>query len=109
MAVVSMLRKPVRTGTGSRSANPGGVGQLGNMQGSHVTRGEESSYRGEPLHSGQSFNPTKYGNEIAANTVCKPGGSRNVYASGSQGMQGGTNSGSPRPQGRDILAQFGPE
>ena len=38
---------PVRTGSGSRGTNPGGVGQLGQMQGSHVTRGEESNYRGE--------------------------------------------------------------
>jgi hypothetical protein len=27
----------VRTGSGSRSARPGGVGQLGNKQGNHVT------------------------------------------------------------------------
>src|SRR6516162_8098042 len=41
------VEKPIRTGSGSRGTNPGGVGQLGQMQGSHVTRGEESNYRGE--------------------------------------------------------------
>jgi hypothetical protein len=38
------VEKPIRTGSGSRGTNPGGVGQLGQMQGSHVTRGEESNY-----------------------------------------------------------------
>jgi len=56
---------------------------LGNMQGSHVTRGEESNYRGEPLYGGRTL-PTKFGNEVAANTVCGVGGSRTVYSSGSQ-------------------------
>jgi hypothetical protein len=101
------VEKPVKTGTGSRSTNPGGVGQLGQSQGSHVTRGEESSYRGDPLHSGPSFQPTEFGNAIAARTVCKPGGSREVKKSGSQQQYG---SGGPeKPSGRDILGDFGPE
>src|SRR6516165_6976222 len=61
------VERPIRTGTGSRSTNPGGVGQLGQMQGSHVTRGEESNYRGDALHSGRSFQPVKFGNEVALN------------------------------------------
>jgi hypothetical protein len=35
--------------------NPGGVGQLGNSQGSHVTRGEDSDYRGDPLRGGRGY------------------------------------------------------
>jgi hypothetical protein len=110
MAVVSMLRKPVRTGTGSRSTNPGGVGQLGQKQGSHVTRGEESSYRGEPLHSGRSFQPVPFGNQVALNVGkggCGTG--RTIYKTGSQGMQGNVAAGNPRPQGRDILSDYGPD
>jgi hypothetical protein len=99
----------VRTGSGSRGTNPGGVGQLGNKQGSHITRGEESNYRGDPLHSGRSFQPTPFGNEIAARTVCGPGGSRKVYASGSQGMTGQPASGNPPAQGRDTLSEYGPD
>jgi hypothetical protein len=104
------VEKPIRTGSGSRGTNPGGVGQLGNMQGSHVTRGEESNYRGDPLHGGRSFQPVKFGNEVALNVGkggCGTG--RTIYKTGSQGMQGGTNPGSPRPQQGDILRQYGPE
>jgi hypothetical protein len=105
------VEKSVRTGTGSRSANPGGVGQLGNAQGTHVTRGEESNYHGDPLHSGRSFQPVPFGNEVALN-VGKggPGTGRTVYASGSQGTQGATNAGNPRPvPDRHIIASYGPD
>jgi hypothetical protein len=105
-----VTERPVRVGTGSRSTNPGGVGQLGQVQGTHVTRGGESNYRGDPLHIGRSYQPVKFGNEIALNVGRGgPGTGRDVHASGSQGVHGGTNSGNPRPQGRDILSSFGPE
>ena len=97
---------PVRTGSGSRSTNPGGVGQLGNKQGNHLTHGRgATSYTGEPLHSGRSFQPVKFGNEVALN-VGKggPGTGREVMACGSQGVHGATNPGSPRPNTqRDAL------
>ena len=35
--------------------NPGGVGQLGNIQGSHVTGSGDSDYRGDPLVGGRGF------------------------------------------------------
>jgi len=38
-----------------RAVGPGGVGQLGNIQGSHVTRGEDSSYRGDPFYLGRGY------------------------------------------------------
>src|SRR6516164_6853765 len=100
----------VRTGSGSRSTNPGGVGQLGQKQGDHITRGGSSGYRGDPLHSGRSFQPVPFGNEVALNVGkggCGTG--RTIYKTGSQGMQGTTNPGNPRPQGRDILSSFGPD
>ena len=34
---------------------PGGVGQLGNIQGSHVTSDTDSDYRGDPLRGGRGF------------------------------------------------------
>ena len=37
------------------SISPGGVGQLGNIQGNHVTNKGDSSYHGEPLHQGRGF------------------------------------------------------
>jgi hypothetical protein len=102
------VEKPIKTGTGSRSARPAGVNMLGNMQGSHVTRGEESNYRGEPLHNDRSFQPTPFGNQVALN-VGKggPGTGRTIYKTGSQALTG---SGGPqKPSGRDILGSFGPE
>jgi hypothetical protein len=104
------VEKPIRAGSGSRGTNPGGVGQLGNMQGSHVTRGEESNYRGEPLHRGPSFQKTMFGNQKALD-VGKggPGTGRDVHASDSQGTWDGANPGNPRPQGRDILSSYGPD
>jgi hypothetical protein len=35
--------------------NPGGTNMLGNMQGSHVTSHDDTSYRGEKLHAGRGF------------------------------------------------------
>jgi len=35
--------------------NPGGVGQLGQTQGSHVTGSGDSDYRGDPLRGGRGF------------------------------------------------------
>ena len=104
------VEKSVRTGRGSKGTRPAGVAMFGQMQGSHVTRGEESTYRGEPLHSGRSFQPVKFGNEVALN-VGKggPGTGRTTYSCGSQGVHGGANPGNPRPQGRDVLSDYGPD
>jgi hypothetical protein len=70
---------------------------FGAMQGNHATAhgGSATDYRGEKLHNNKSFQPTRFGNEIAANTVCKPGGSREVMGCGSQGVHGATNPGMP--------------
>jgi hypothetical protein len=97
----NVTNPPVRTGTGSHSTRPAGVAMLGQSQGSHITRDGESKYRGEALHNQRSFQPTKFGNEIAASTVCGPGGSRTVMRSGAQGQHGPV-AGSPRPQARGI-------
>src|SRR6516225_5211132 len=101
------VEKPIRTGTGSRSTNPGGVGQLGEKQGSHITRHSDSNYRGEPLHGGRSFQPVKFGNEVALN-VGKGGGGGTIYKTGSQGQQGQV-AGTDKPAGRDILSSYGPD
>jgi hypothetical protein len=106
-----VTERPVRTGSGSRGTNPGGVGQLGQKQGDHITRGGSSGYRGDPLHTGRSFQPVPFGNEVALNVGkggCGTG--RTLYGqAGSQGLHGGTNPGNPRPQQGDILSNYGPE
>jgi hypothetical protein len=104
-----VTERPVRTGSGSFSTTPGYVGQLGNKQGSHVTRGEDSTYRGEPMHVGRTL-PTMFGNGVAARTQCGPGGSREVLPSGGQGTHGGVNRGNPRPvPSRHIIESYGPD
>jgi hypothetical protein len=74
------------------------------MYGDKVTHVKGSTgYTGEKLHSPErNFQPTRFGNEIAANTQCGPGGSREVMRTGSQGQHGQV-AGSSRPQGRGIL------
>jgi hypothetical protein len=98
----------VRTGTGSRGTHPGGVAQLGQHVGDHTTnRPGSSGYRGEPLHQDRSFQPVKFGNEVALNVGkggCGTG--RAIYKTGSQGTQGNVNPGNPRPNTyRDALDQ----
>ena len=98
------VQTPVRTGAGSRGTHPGGVAQLGQHVGDKATHGNSkgSGYRGEPLHNNRSFQPTPFGNEIAANTACKPGGSREVLPAGGQGQHGSVAGSRPGP-GRGIL------
>ena len=91
-----------------RAVHPGGVGQLGEMQGSHVTRGEDSSYRGDPFYRGKGYATPVGPTDNVAAVGC--GGGRTVYASGSQGTQGATNPGNPRPvPSRHVIESYGPE
>ena len=105
------VEKPVKTGTGSRGTRPAGVQMLGTMQGNHVTThgGGATGYTGERLHNDKSFQPVKFGNEVALNVGkggCGTG--RTIYASGSQSGSAGhgaANPGSPRPNPRrDALS-----
>jgi hypothetical protein len=86
------------------------VGQLGNKQGSHITRHSDTNYRGEPLHNERSFQPVKFGNEVALN-VGKggPGTGRQVMSCGSQGQHGQAAPGNAPSKSTDILRQFGPD
>jgi hypothetical protein len=90
----------VRTGTGSHGTRPAGVNMLGAMQGNKVTsqRGT-TSYTGEPLHGGRSFNPVPFGNSVALNVgEGGPGKGRTLHGqSGSQGCHGSPASGNPPP------------
>ena len=102
------VERSVRTGSGSKSTSVSAVAQLGQKVGDHVTRQGSTGYRGEAFHSGRSFQPVKFGNEVALN-VGKggPGAGRALHGqAGSQGTHGATNPGSPRPNTqRDALEQ----
>src|SRR5215469_10651804 len=93
IASKNIVHKPVRTGPGARAVNKAWPAQVGISRGNRVQGGAEdggghtlplSGIRAEP-YKGPSFNPIPQGNAVAAATVCGPGGSRNVYKSGSQG------------------------
>lgn len=99
------IETSVRTGSGSHGTRPGGAASIGSSYGSHVTEKSDTGYRGPKFHDGKSFQPVKFGNEMALNVGGGgPGKGRTVYASGSQGMQGAVNPGNPRPNAqRDAL------
>jgi hypothetical protein len=85
----NIVEPRVRTGSGPRSARPAGVSQIGGAQGSHVTAlgGSDTGYRGERLHNERTFQPVKFGNELATNVGRGgPGAGRTLY--GQSGMQG---------------------
>ena len=94
----NIVHPKVRTGAGAKAAHEGGVSQLGNKVGNHITNKSATNYRGDPLFAGRGYNPAKYGNEVALN-VGKggPGTGRTTYASGSQDCHGTPERGSPRP------------
>ena len=90
-----------------RAVHPGGVAQLGNKQGSHVTRGQDSSYRGDPFYRGKGYATPQGPTDNVAAVGC--GGGRKVYASGSQGMTGNVAPGNAPAKNRDILSDYGPD
>jgi hypothetical protein len=94
----------VRTGTGSRGTRPGGAESIGKIYGDHVTNKDNTGYRGPKFHDDKSFQPVKFGNEVALNVGkggCGTG--RTLYGqAGSQGTHG-TPAGTQRPAGRGIL------
>jgi hypothetical protein len=91
------VQTPVRTGTGSRGTRPGGVAGLGTSYGDHITNKDDTGYRGPKFHDGKSFQPVKFGNEVALNVGkggCGTG--RTLYGqSGSQGLHGQPAQGAP--------------
>jgi len=94
---------PPRTNIGDKTA----VSHLGNAIGSHITGGGDVKRPKYPIVKGTAPQ-VRSGNDVAASTVCKPGGSRNIYKTGSQSQYGAANPGSS-PTRSDILSQYGPE
>src|SRR5262249_45295087 len=87
------VEKPVKTGTGPRSARPAGVAQIGYAVGDHSTAhgGGPTGYKGEKLHhDNRTFQPVEFGNKLATNVGRGgPGAGRTLYGqSGQQGCHG---------------------
>jgi hypothetical protein len=72
---------------------PAGVSQYGQMQGTHVTRGGESDYRGERVEGGRGYAaPLGITDPVKAVGV---GGGRTVMRTGGQGQHGSAVQGGP--------------
>ena len=84
------VQPSVRTGTGSYGTRAGGAESIGKSYGSHITNKDDTGYRGPKFHDDKSFQPVKFGNEIALNVGkggCGTG--RTLYGqAGSQGTHG---------------------
>jgi hypothetical protein len=107
------VEKPVIVGRRAEAINERGVSQIGQSIGNKVTdRAGTLSRAVEPVRGAVrpegSPGGVKLGNVLAASAVCGPGGSREVSKSGTQQQWGGV-AGSPKPQGREILREFGPD
>jgi hypothetical protein len=99
----------VRTGQVRRGQNPKWTSQVGSAMGNHVTERRYQIPRdkvAEARHDGKTGISVPLGNAVSAATKCGPGGSRNVYATGTQSQHGSANSGNPRPVGPDIFTEF---
>jgi hypothetical protein len=86
------VEKPVRVGNRAEAINERGVSQIGQSMGNKATDHTKRLASIEPVR-GQQRRPTQpsgfpLGNEVAAKTVCGPGGSREVMRSGTQGQKG---------------------
>jgi hypothetical protein len=86
----------------ARAINPGGVNQLGNHVGDHVTnKAGGTGYRGEPLIRGSGYNAPVGPTNMMPSSA---GAGRQTMHCGSQGTHGSVNPGSPRPNTqRDAL------
>jgi hypothetical protein len=104
-----VVQKPVRTGQKATGMHVGGVSQLGEAVGNHVTNKSSTGYRGDVWRDGKvpTGGAQRLGNEVAASTKAGPGGSRTVYGCGSQ--QGISPTRSPNASTKDTLAEFGPD
>jgi hypothetical protein len=106
------VEKPVRTGTPSRGVSPAGVSQIGSSMGNHVTEvGRKMNPRGAVTSSYGGKAPVNAGAELGNANALRGvgvGGGRTIHGTGSQSRHGPV-AGQPKPQGRDILSEFGPD
>jgi hypothetical protein len=96
----NLTHRPVRTGDGARAVNTKFASRVGQSMGNKATEKRGViPYTREDVYKPPNFNPVRHGNAVAAETVCGPGGSRNIYRSGGQH---GLKAPRPMPGGRDI-------
>jgi hypothetical protein len=97
----------------SQKIGPGGVAQYGSSIGDHVAGldggSKSTGYRGDPVVVGTRPS-VALGNEVALNVGGGgPGTGRTVTGKSGTNAQYGPPEGKPKPQGRDILREYGSE
>jgi hypothetical protein len=98
----------VRKGGPATGVRPGAVSQWGSAIGNKATDAGKLTYRGEKYATATPIS-VPLGNEVALNVKGGgPGAGREVTRSGSQGVHGPV-AGTSKPQGREILREFGPD
>jgi hypothetical protein len=107
------LGKPTQyfVGQPSQRVAPGGADQLGQAMSNRATdSGKVLRNPATPMISGNLVRPgqPEMGNTLAVATVCGVGGSRTIVPTGGQAQHGPV-AGTPKPQGREILRDFGPD
>ena len=103
----NVTEKRVKTGVGAGGVNVRWPAQVGNSRGDRAQNALEGGggtilrgVRADP-YKPPNFNPVRQGNEVAAATVCGPGGSRQVYKTGTQQTYGPI-AGARRSPGRSF-------
>jgi hypothetical protein len=105
----------VRTGAAAQGIRPGYPDNLGNMRGTHVTRGGIEGGGGDlpakltPMGTVKPPISVKLGNELATNVGGGgPGAGRTIYKTGMQMQYGAAVSNRPAPTGPDPLRAWFP-
>jgi hypothetical protein len=104
------------TGQPANRTSPGGVSQIGESLGNHVSGidggGKTVGRAVEPMYSGNLVRPGQpgLGNAVALNVGGGgPGTGRTLFGQAGTNAQHGPAAGKPAPQGREILREFGPD
>jgi hypothetical protein len=100
----------VRIGAPRQGKNVKAVSQIGQNLGNHSTNRRQMMPERKVVErvKGPQGISVELGNARAAATKCGPGGSRDIYRSGYQSQHGPV-AGTAKPQGADILSQYGPD
>jgi hypothetical protein len=83
----NVVRKGQRLGQRQERVHVPQTNRMGAKYGDHVTeaKGGDTNYRGETPLFREKYGNVPLGNEVAATTDCKAGGSRTVMKPGQQG------------------------
>ena len=98
----NLVQPGMRLGSLIEKVNPHYPGQLGASFGKHANLGDTRKTAAVQRSMGPAALPTPFGNEVAAKTECRVGGSRTIYKSGFQSQHGPAVPGNPPHQRKSF-------